>query len=215
MNHTPRRTDLTEQIFNRWTVIEFSHKGRNRECIWTCKCQCGKIGKIQGNQLTSGRSKSCGCLMREIQKQGRGKFARHPLYRTWYMMIQRCTIPTSKGYEHYGGRGVTVCDRWRFGDGQQNGVKCFIDDMGERPLNHTLERKDNDGNYEPSNCCWASPIEQHNNRRTNITLTFQGKTLTIAQWARELNVHVHLLRSRYKHGWSVDEMLTRPSRKQI
>ncbi|MGY8988455.1 MAG: hypothetical protein ACKVG7_07840, partial [Flavobacteriales bacterium] len=111
-------------------------------------------------------------------------------------------------YDGYGGRGISVCDRWR--DSFEN----FLADMGERPSNeHSIDRKDNDGNYEPDNCRWATKKEQGRNRRSNRILTFNNKTQTLIEWSEELGISSAVIRQRIKaSGWSIEEALTTPAR---
>lgn len=126
-------------------------------------------------------------------------------WRIWRGMRRRCYDTNIQGYANYGGRGITVCDRWR--DSFEN----FYADMGERPSKqHSLERRDNNGNYTPHNCYWATNIEQHNNTRRSVFLEFQGKKQTITQWARELNINVATLYNRVRRGWDVTRILTKP-----
>lgn len=128
---------------------------------------------------------------------------RTSVYRAWDSMISRCYLVSQDSYEEYGGRGITVCGSWR------NSFEQFLSDMGEKPRGWSMDRIDPEGNYEPQNCRWASPITQANNKRNNKTITYNGKTQTIAQWARELKVPYHRLYLRiFRLGWSVDRALT-------
>src|ERR1700682_2508965 len=124
----------------------------------------------------------------------------HPLYDVWNDMIRRCTMPHRNSYEQYGGRGITVCERWM-------SFENFIVDMGSRPtLTHTLDRRDSDGNYEPLNCRWATPQEQGNNVRRNRRLTFDNQTLTVAEWAEKIGINSSTLLKRLTlYGWSVEK----------
>jgi hypothetical protein len=115
-------------------------------------------------------------------------------------MISRCTNPKFPGYKNYGGRGITVCERWRQ-------YEHFLADMGERPHGMTIERKDNDGNYEPDNCRWATRLEQANNKRTNVFIEFDGKRMTRSQWERELGLGSTTLRNRLRNGKSIEEAM--------
>jgi hypothetical protein len=125
-------------------------------------------------------------------------------YSIWQAMVQRCTNPNNKGYLKYGGRGIGVCDRWRE-------YENFLADMGRRPSDsHSLDRINNDKGYEPSNCRWATLIEQANNTRTNKHLTFRGRTQTVADWAREIGIKQNTLVGRIRKGWSVEKALTAP-----
>ena len=160
----PNFIDLTGQRFGRLTVLDISHR-LNRRIIWRCICDCGKETRTATiADLRSGNTRSCGCLSREISsrvnlKHGHtsgGKWS--PTFRSWADMRTRCFNPNIKKFKNHGGRGITICDRW---DDFQN----FLSDMGERPSGLTLDRIDNDGNYEPGNCRWATWSQQNKNRR--------------------------------------------------
>lgn len=131
-----------------------------------------------------------------------------PEWEVWRRMRQRCSLKTRKDFPRYGGRGISVCKRWmRF--------ENFLKDMGARPSpKHSIERKDNNGNYEPSNCVWALPVEQANNRRSSRILEFGQQRLTISQWARRLGMGHDTLSRRLKLGWPVEKALTTPIEKQ-
>lgn len=126
-------------------------------------------------------------------------------YAAWQSMINRCVRPSAKHYEYYGGRGIKVCDRWR------HSFHAFFEDMGEKPDGFSLGRIDNDGNYEPGNCRWEAFSDQQNNKRSNRFVTFQGRTLTVAQWAQETGLSRYTISGRLDRGWPVDEALTRAS----
>lgn len=130
---------------------------------------------------------------------------RHPLYRTWVQMRQRCLNQRDRKYPYYGGRGITVCASWKR-------FNAFLSDMGPRPSPaHTLDRKDNNGNYEPGNCRWATQIEQQNNRRDNFMITVNGETKTCARWAREVNIKPTLVRQRIvRDGLDPANALSKP-----
>lgn len=126
-------------------------------------------------------------------------------YRIWQMMLDRCYNPNNQAFHHYGGRGVRVCDRWR------HDFRAFYADMGPRPVGMEIDRQDNNGNYDPSNCRWVTPIQNQNNKRTNRLLTYQGKTLTLSQWARLVGAAPGALLSRIdRSGMTVEEALSTP-----
>lgn len=138
---------------------------------------------MTGN-LTSGNTKSCGCRKRAVLGESTTKhgLVKHPLYRAWKAMIQRCTNPNNPSYHNYGGRGITVDPAWR------NDFAAFFRDMGERPKGHTLERKDNDGPYCKGNCIWATRRTQSRNTRVVRRITVDGVTLCKADWCLALGV---------------------------
>jgi hypothetical protein len=120
-------------------------------------------------------------------------------------MVQRCCNPKHKNFRHYGGRGITVCDRWR------TNFEVFLEDMGPRPsAKHSIERKDNNGNYEPGNCVWATQREQSRNKRTNRLVEFGGQTLCVEEWAAKLGLTSKAIHHRLDRGWSIDKALTTP-----
>lgn len=128
--------------------------------------------------------------------------SRDPRYNTWIGMIHRCHRPTSPSYPLYGARGIRVCERW-------HSTENFFQDMGPRPSkNHSLDRINNDGNYEPGNCRWATAKEQANNTRHNVHLELSGVKQTIGEWAKKLGMDSRTIRERLNRGWSVERALT-------
>jgi hypothetical protein len=198
--------DLIGMKFNRWTVIssEYTQKGNKRE--WKCRCECGSVRYVRELGLKSGGSKSCGCYKRDALRARQTKHggAYTLEYASWYTMITRCTNPESISFPSYGGRGIKVCDRWK-------DFLVFQSDMGHRPSpQHSLDRVNNDGDYEPGNCRWATRLEQSNNQRSNRLITFRGKTLSVAEMCRTYGKDHLLVRSRLREGWSVDAAMTYP-----
>lgn len=161
---------MTGRVFGRWTVVgpgspRIRANGKRR-AMWLCLCSCGSLRLVDQSNLLSGGSLSCGCYHSEVVTASQTTHGCSPLgrptaeYRAWQAMINRCTNPNYKSWKHYGGRGITVCQRWL--DGFQN----FLEDMGLRPEDkQTLDRKNTNGNYEPDNCRWATWVEQANNKR--------------------------------------------------
>lgn len=148
-----KHIDLTNQIFGRWTVIE-SVGYRPGSTYWLCRCSCGIRCIVNGNNLKRGITQSCGCLKAE----GTHGLSRHPLYRVWADMLQRCRNPKNRWFHRYGGRGITVCDSW-------TDFENFYADVGERPFpKASLDRIDNDSGYEPGNVRWATQRQQMQNR---------------------------------------------------
>lgn len=200
-------TDLTGQVFHRLTVLGIAgYRGHLTD--YFCRCSCDRIVKVLGSSLINGNTRSCGCLHSErtrarMYKHGQTSTSE---YHIWAAMIGRCMRPSDAGYGRYGGRGIAVCDRWR-------DFSLFFEDLGPRPSpKHSLERLDNNGNYEPLNCKWATRLDQANNTRHNRHLRWNGRELTVAQWARELDVSYPVLRARLCYGWCDECTLTQPKK---
>jgi len=198
-----RLIDRAGQRFGRLLVIERgpnppSKKDTNAR--WLCQCDCGKTSIVYGQDLKRGKVISCGCWNDE-------KRVKHGMSRThvngvWRQMLDRCRNPRNLSYADYGGRGISVCDRWlEFSN--------FIADMGDRPKGYTLERINNELGYSPDNCRWATYTDQLNNRRNSRLIEYMGKTQTLAEWAIETGIGWHTLRSRIDRlGWSIERALT-------
>lgn len=133
---------------------------------------------------------------------------RHPLYHTWLCMVRRCTKRSEPAFENYGGRGITICDRWR------KSFAAFCADVGEKPSpDHTLDRIDNNGNYEPGNVRWATRVVQNRNSRRNIPVTFRGETRLLIEWSALTGINYQTLHSRIIKGWDVERAMTAPVRR--
>lgn len=185
-----QKETLVGQQFGRLTVTSRSPRPRH----WTCVCVCGAERSVYGPDLKTGKTKSCGCLRRELVSAAHRThgMSRSPTYVTWTNMLARCTKATNRSYPRYGGRGVKVCPRWEKFDN-------FLEDMGVCPPGHTIERLDIDRGYEPDNCAWIPKAQQASN--TCRTVRFEDKTL--AQWARHLGRNQATIRWRLKKYGSV------------
>jgi len=156
--------DQTGRRFGRLIVVERA-PNRGKLTHWRCRCDCGKAHTVYSGYLKDGRTKSCGCLRSDllsIHGHAKGKCSR--TYRSWKKMRDRCTNVRHRHYSYYGGRGINVCERWL------HSFANFLADMGERPLGTTLDRRENDGNYEPGNCRWATWSQQMRNRRSQASV---------------------------------------------
>jgi hypothetical protein len=200
--------DLNGQTFGRLTVEgEPFYKGQFLH--WPCKCTCGQKTNVATRHLNNKSIQSCGCFGREKSREaatthGLGK---PPEYGIWSGMWDRCTNANGPKFKDYGGRGIKVCDRWEK-------FENFYSDMGSRPSNsHEIDRyPDNDGNYEPSNCRWATKKEQCNNRRSCRMFTFRNRTQSLKLWCEDLRMNYDMVQMRLRAGLSIEEALTRPHR---
>lgn len=201
-NH--RFTDLEGKRFGRLVVVRFTRTNNGR-AYWLCQCDCGVECETPTISLRSSHTKSCGCLRKEAP--GRSPvhgLSRDPTFRIWQGMLRRCESPKCKCFKDYGGRGIRVCNRW-------HSFEHFLADMGKRPSpKHELDRKDNNGNYEPGNVRWTTHRENGRNRRSTRLITFNGHTKCLADWARSLGITPATLQDRLKSGWSLKRALTLP-----
>lgn len=176
--------------------------------FWMCRCECGAIINTAGCNLRRGYPRSCGCKA-SVNKGTHGHTRNgrwSSEYHSWSCMRDRCSNPNAPNYAGYGGRGITVCDRW------QKSFEDFLADMGPKPTAaHTIDRKDVNGNYEPGNCQWSTPKEQGNNRRNSVFVELNGRSLTVAQWAVETGLSDSCIRRRVEAGMSAAEALTTPA----
>lgn len=214
-----RCADITGKKFGKLTVIEYIGKQENGKYYWKCKCDCGNETRAINSDLVNGHIKSCGCLKRDksIRPRGRdNKRYKHgiydkKLYYVYHSMKQRCYNPKYPRYVDYGGRGIIICDEWLGEDGVVNFYNWSMENGYKDGL--SIDRIDNDGNYEPSNCRWTDDITQLNNTRYNRTVTFNGETHTYAEWERILNNGVTQsemsVRIRVLH-WDTEKALLTP-----
>lgn len=200
--------NLVGNKYNRFTVIDSTNETNYDGKLWLCKCECGTIKKIAARSLVGGRIKSCGCLLKEkaISTHTKHGDYKSRLYQIWEGMKRRCNNPKFKNYADYGGRGIRVCDEWNdfitFKKwATSNGYK---DDL-------TLERKDVNGNYDPTNCKWATRTEQQRNRRSNFNITIDGVTKTLAEWCEITGIKRATVNWRRKRGWKQEDWFIKTS----
>jgi hypothetical protein len=194
------RIDMVGQRYGRLVVTAYHSTVNNKKAYWLCNCDCGQTTVVHGTKLRSGHTKSCGCLNREQLHRGlyRTHGMRHsPEYAVWRAMHRRANTVS---FNYYGARGITVCEDW-------HNFANFYTDMGPRPsAQYSIDRIDNDGNYEPTNCVWALRKQQARNTRLTRSLTWNGQTLPIAEWAERLSINYQTLYKRWAHGWPVDKI---------
>ncbi len=189
--------DLTGCKFGRLQPLSGYYVSDKRVTYWTCRCDCGTIKDIAQTTLVNKPNPSCGCRNLEVLR-ARSKthgMSGTPTYNVWCSMIARCGRANADPLGIYFARGISVCARWR------NSFEAFLEDMGERPgPSYSIERKDNDGNYEPSNCEWATKTTQARNRRSSKFYTHDGLTLTLPEWAERCGIAMRTLWARVHNG---------------
>lgn len=186
------------QKFGELTVVR-RDDGSTR---WLCACSCGKSTSVAAAKLKSGHTKSCGHLLYVGRPKTHGDTESRE-YRIWTDMLQRCFNPKRRFYSRYGGRGITVCDRWR------NDYAAFLADMGRTPFpDAQIDRTNNDGDYEPGNCRWVSRTENMRNRGNARFVEYGGRRLRLFEWSEELGVPTRLLQVRFHRGWTDEEIIT-------
>lgn len=195
-------------MFGRLKVLEELPERKNGHIVCLCKCICGNTKKVILNDLKSGRTLSCGCLQKEQARKAKKKYdfsdiRQKRLYGVWKDIKQRCFNTKNKNFTYYGGRGITMCEEWK------NDFFCFykwaINNGYEKGL--SIDRKDNNGNYNPENCRWVTALQQSNNRRTCLYFTMNGETKTLSEWCREYGVSTSIVRHRMKYGMDFDKAL--------
>lgn len=197
--------NLAGKRFGRLVVIGISHNTHYGH-YWECICDCGKNKKVFGGHLRNGKTKSCGCLNQDTT---RFRNTTHGMTKTrifvvWQNMIKRCENPNNHAYNHYGGRGIKVCNRW-------HQFARFFEDMGLQPTDkHQIDRTNNDKGYCKENCKWVLPQDNSRNRRNNVNLTIDGVTDCVVEWAKQFSISAAVVYSRIKKGWGEIEALTTP-----
>lgn len=201
----PKGPNHIGQRFGRLLVIDRLASDGRGNSKWLCQCDCGKQSTPLGQSLRSGVTVSCGCAASEINSRRATTHGASGTreYKAWHAMIQRCTNPKHHKWHRYGGRGISVCERWK-------SYEMFLEDMGPRPTGMTLDRQENDGNYEPGNCRWATPLQQASNRSTNRHVSVGSETLTASEASRRLGPNRSTVSRRIRDGWSPDVAANAP-----
>lgn len=195
--------DLVGQKFGKLTVIKLSHFNKYRQLCWVCLCDCGNKKIITGSNLKS-KTRSCGCIKKEGNRKTHG-FRYTRIYGIWSGILKRCSDKNHKRYKDWGGRGITVCNKWLTFEG-------FYEDMGSGYReNLSIDRIDNNANYCKSNCRWATIKEQNRNQRSNRLINYNDKTQCVSAWAEELGIKSHTLWTRlFVYKWSIEQALETP-----
>lgn len=216
----PRKPENLEGVrFNMLTGLNPVRTTPQGHWYWLFRCDCGQEKEIRASHAKSGQIKSCGCAHGDLIAKQRTKHGywkggvSAPEYSAWCMARTRCHNPNNHAYPRYGARGLTMCDRWRFGENGRSGFECFIADMGNRPSRkHSLDRVDNNKGYSPDNCRWATREEQMRNTRQRHLVTFEGRAMTAADAADLAGIPRSVVWQRLFRGWSADRALTTPVR---
>lgn len=188
------------------TLISFEGKTWNYVPLWKCRCDCGVVKVFQLNNISSRFNGACGHNRNSSWLVTHGK-SHSAEYRTWGHMMNRCYNKRDAKYSYHGGRGIRVCRRWRR-------FENFLNDMGPRPAGTSLDRKKNNLGYSLGNCWWATPTEQSNNRRNNVFVSFDGKKMSIAEWALKTGIKPSTIYCRLNlYGWSIKRALSEKPRR--
>lgn len=195
------RKDYTGLRSGRLTAVSFVRMAERSQQVWLFRCDCGKMVESRSAQIMRQPTSSCGCGRQKIPYTDPKLYGpdERRTYHIWKMMKARCQNPTGN-YQNYGARGIAVAPEWE-------DYATFRNDMGVCPTGMSIEREDNNGNYEPSNCRWATRVEQSNNRRSSVFITHDGETKTVAQWAKWAGIGYNTLWKRIERGCSFSDSL--------
>ncbi len=196
--------NLYGMVFGELKVIDYSGVDHRKERLWECVCSCGGSIVARSYDLRRGLTSHCGCRLGEnisesLKEHGK---TRTPIYYAWINMKTRCDNPNYELYHHYGGRGIRYCDSWK---DSKKFIKWALENGYSDDL--SLDRIDNDGNYEPSNCRWVTMQVQQNNRRNNRMITYNGVTDTMANWSRNLDINYNTLQTKLNRGMAMGEIV--------
>lgn len=197
------KKDITGQKFNRLTVL----RRAERTSFWVCQCECGNIIEVAGDKLQTGHTKSCGCYSISGRRRENHGMAKTPEYYSWQDMKDRCYNSNNTMFKHYGDRGIIVCSEWK------DSFETFYVNMGPRPEGTSIDRIDVNGNYEPSNCRWATNAEQARNTTRTVLITYDGKTQCLSDWAIEIGISFKGLKKRLAK-MTIEQALTTPLSKK-
>lgn len=216
-SHEELKAKVNSMIGTRYGMLQIigvSQSEKGNTTYAKCKCDCGNIVKILPFLLFRGERKSCGCaktnnpMLSNSSSTSCGNFkdgrTKHNLYGVWKQMIDRCENPSAKHYDRYGGRGIKVCEEWK-------DFWKFVewsDSVGGRPKKYSLDRINNDGNYEPSNCRWASQFVQTRNTSRNFIIEYNGVSKTVTDWGIELGINPQTITNRINRGWDIKRALS-------
>lgn len=205
----PRVQDLRGKSVGKLRVIGYAEKRKDGH-YWTCICECGNTRDVHRGDIQRERTKSCGCHLREmLSKRARthGMFGT-PEYKSWEGMIQRCCNKNDRAWPKYGGRGISICERWR------HSFQNFFADMGKRPApKMQVDRIDTNGNYEPGNCRWATSKQNNRNRRNNRILIINGVSHCVSEWSELSGIRHDTICARIRSGWTLEKAVFTPARK--
>lgn len=205
--------DHKGEVYGRLTVLYFIKREKNKT-YWKCKCECGNEIIIPITYLTTGDTQSCGCLRKEVtaKTSKKNSFVKnHRLYSIWIDMRRRCYNKNRKSYKYYYKKNICICEQWKndFAEFQDWSLKNGYKD------NLTIDRINNDGNYEPGNCRWVTTFEQNNNMSTNHKIFYKGKEYnSMSAFCRIFNIDYEIFRGRIRHGWDIEKALNTPVRKK-
>ncbi len=209
LKHEPtNRAPMEGKTFGRLTALSYDHT-EGKSAFYRCRCECGREIIVRGLSLRRGDTRSCGCLRREVTAQKNTDNQTHgmynsKIYKTWVGIKTRCYNSNDNGYKNYGGRGITMYEPWI------NDFQAFYDYVSQ--LEHfgeegfSLDRINNDGNYEPGNLRWTTMKEQSRNRRTNVWVEYNGEQITLVEAAERSGIRYDVLHYRYKHGWAIEDL---------
>lgn len=202
-----KRIDLTGKRFSYLVVVEYAGTDKRGQATWLCRCDCGNTKAVRASKLKEGDVTSCGCM----HHAGKHGLTYTRLYNIWQTMKARCMVKSSQKYYAYGGRGIKVCEEW------QHDFKAFYDWAMANGYSDSLsiDRIDNNGDYCPENCRWATAKEQAYNRRNTIWIEFNGEKHTISEWCEIAGITKSALTHRIYRGWSIERALSTPMQNKV